>query len=166
MLQAYSVKLPGDTLSPFVLLAYTDNFPAVEFQSIVLTSSIAPEIRTFHLVVAQRRKGNAQKSMTYYFFYFLICLKHGLSFLYWSMLLSKNRTWFISLVPEICLKNRFRVAARLLSNRSQMTLRCGKNKEVAHEPQASVSLIWHMRHMMMSLSRDTWWKLLCKFLPV
>ena len=61
MLQAYSVKLPGDTLSPFVLLAYTDNFPAVEFQSIVLTSSIAPEIRKFHLVVAQRRKGNAQK---------------------------------------------------------------------------------------------------------
>ena len=43
MLQAYSVKLPGDTLSPFVLLAYTDNFPAVEFQSAVLTSSIAPE---------------------------------------------------------------------------------------------------------------------------
>ena len=65
MLQAYSVKLPGDTLSPLVLLAYTDNFPAVEFQSIVLTSSIAPEIRKFHLVVAQRRKENAQKSMTY-----------------------------------------------------------------------------------------------------
>ena len=43
MLQAYSVKLPGDTLSPFVLLAYTDNFPAVEFRSVVLTSSIAPE---------------------------------------------------------------------------------------------------------------------------
>lgn len=73
MLQAYSVKLPGDTRSPFVLLAYTDNFPAVEFQSIVLTSSIAPEIRKFHLVVAQRRKGNAQKSMTYEQSFFLFC---------------------------------------------------------------------------------------------
>ena len=30
---------------------------------------------------------------------------------------------------------------RLFSNRSQMTSKCGKNKEVAHEPQASVSLM-------------------------
>ena len=30
-------------------------------------------------------------------------------------------------------KNKFRVAARLLSNRSQMTLKCGKNKEVSNE---------------------------------
>ena len=40
------------------------------------------------------------------------------------------------------LTNRFNVAARLFSNRSQMTSKCGKNKEVAHEPQASVSLIF------------------------
>ena len=60
MLQAYSVKLPGDTLSPFVLLAYADNFPA-------------PEIRKFHLVVAQRRKGTAQKSVTYEQSFFLFC---------------------------------------------------------------------------------------------
>ena len=30
----------------------------------------------------------------------------------------------------------------LFSNRSQMTSKCGKNKEVAHEPQASVSLMF------------------------
>ena len=31
------------------------------------------------------------------------------------------------------LLNRFRVAVRLFSNRSQMTSKCGKNKKVAHE---------------------------------
>ena len=31
------------------------------------------------------------------------------------------------------LTNRFHVAVRLFSNRSQMTLKCGKNKKVAHE---------------------------------
>ena len=35
------------------------------------------------------------------------------------------------------LTNRFHVAVRLFSNRSQMMSKCGKNKEVAHEPQAS-----------------------------
>ena len=34
------------------------------------------------------------------------------------------------------LTNRFRVAVRLFSNRSQMTSKCRKNKEVAHEPHA------------------------------
>ena len=33
----------------------------------------------------------------------------------------------------ICLTNRFHVAVRLFSNRSLMTLKCGKNKKVAHE---------------------------------
>ena len=96
MLQAYSVKLPGDTLSSFVLLAYTDNFPAVEFRSIVLTSSIAPEIRKFHLVVAQRRKGNAQKSMTYEQS-FLFCFANLLLFLLSH--LSETRS-FISLLEH------------------------------------------------------------------
>ena len=32
--------------------------------------------------------------------------------------------------------NRFHVAVGLFSNRSQMTSKCGKNNEVAHEPQA------------------------------
>ena len=41
-----------------------------------------------------------------------------------------------------CLTNRFHVAVRLFSNRSQMTSKCHKNKEVAHEPQASVSLLF------------------------
>ena len=54
----------------------------------------------------------------------------------------------LGLVPLLCfyhiltstviyLTNRFHVA--VFSNRSQMTSKCGKNKEVAHEPQASVS---------------------------
>ena len=33
------------------------------------------------------------------------------------------------------------VAVRLFSNRSQRTLKCGKNKKVAHEAQPSVSLM-------------------------
>ena len=40
------------------------------------------------------------------------------------------------------LTNRFHVAVRLFSNRSQMTSRCGKNKKVAHEAQPSVSLMF------------------------
>ena len=38
----------------------------------------------------------------------------------------------------IYLTNRFQVAVRLFSNRSQMTSKCGKNKKVAHEAQPSV----------------------------
>ena len=34
------------------------------------------------------------------------------------------------------LTNRFHVAVRLFSNRSQMTSKCGKNKKVAHEALA------------------------------
>ena len=34
---------------------------------------------------------------------------------------------------RIYLTNRFHVAVRLFSNRSQMTSKCGKNKKVAHE---------------------------------
>jgi len=37
------------------------------------------------------------------------------------------------LVVTIYLTNRFHVAVRLFSNRSQMTSKCGKNKKVAHE---------------------------------
>ena len=33
----------------------------------------------------------------------------------------------------ISLTNRFHVAVRLFSDRSQMTSKCGKNKKVAHE---------------------------------
>ena len=33
----------------------------------------------------------------------------------------------------IYLTNRFHIAVRLCSNRSQMTSKCGKNKKVAHE---------------------------------
>ena len=40
------------------------------------------------------------------------------------------------------LTNRFQVAVRLFSNRSQMMSKCGKNKKVAHEAQPSVSLMF------------------------
>ena len=40
------------------------------------------------------------------------------------------------------LTNRFHVAVCLFSNRSQMTSKCGKNKKVAHEAIASVSLMF------------------------
>ena len=36
-------------------------------------------------------------------------------------------------LPTVHLTNRFHVAVRLFSNRSQMTSKCGKNKKVAHE---------------------------------
>ena len=39
------------------------------------------------------------------------------------------------------LTNRFHVAVRLFSNRSQVTSKCGKNKKVAHKAQPSVSLM-------------------------
>ena len=42
----------------------------------------------------------------------------------------------------IYLTNRFHVAMRLFSNRSQLTSKCGKNKEVEHELQASVLLMF------------------------
>ena len=44
--------------------------------------------------------------------------------------------------PGNYLTNRFHVAVRLFSNRSQMTSKCGKNKKVAHEVQPSVSLMF------------------------
>ena len=40
----------------------------------------------------------------------------------------------------VYLTSRFHVAVRLFSNRSQMTSKCGKNKELAQEPQVSVWL--------------------------
>ena len=40
------------------------------------------------------------------------------------------------------LTNRFHVAVRLFSKRSQMTSKCGKNKKVAHEAQPSASLMF------------------------
>ena len=45
-------------------------------------------------------------------------------------------------VPQICLTNRFHVAVRLFSNRSQMTSKCGKNKKVAHGALPCVSLVF------------------------
>ena len=47
---------------------------------------------------------------------------------------------FAGKMTMISLTNRFHVAVRLFNNRSQMTAKCRKNKEVAHEPQASVTV--------------------------
>ena len=46
------------------------------------------------------------------------------------------------IVVAIDLTNRFHIAVRLFSNRSQMTSKCGKNKKVAHEAEPSVSLMF------------------------
>ena len=46
---------------------------------------------------------------------------------------------FFTISQSIYFTNRFRVAVRQFSNRPQMTSKCGKNKKVAHKPQASVS---------------------------
>ena len=48
----------------------------------------------------------------------------------------------LQLLDGECLTNRFHVAVRLFSNRSQMTSKCGKNKIMAHEAQLSVSLMF------------------------
>ena len=45
-------------------------------------------------------------------------------------------------ISVVQLTNRFHVAVRLFSNRSQITSKCGKNKKVAHEAQPSVSLMF------------------------
>ena len=44
-----------------------------------------------------------------------------------------NKTSCFKFRHFINLTNRFHVAVRLFSNRSQMTSKCGKNKKVAHE---------------------------------
>ena len=53
---------------------------------------------------------------------------------------NKNDTTQIRRI--IYLTNRFHITVGLFSNRSQTTSKCCKNKEVAHEPQASVSLMF------------------------
>ena len=45
-------------------------------------------------------------------------------------------------VPCFYLTNRFQFAVRLFSYKSQMTSKCGKNKKVAHEAIACVSLMF------------------------
>ena len=49
----------------------------------------------------------------------------------------------MSVFLDLDLTNRFHVAVRLFSNRSQMTSKCGKNKKVTHtRRQPSVSLMF------------------------
>ena len=43
---------------------------------------------------------------------------------------------------SVYLTNRFHIAVRLFSSRSQMTSKCGKNKKVTQEAQPSVSLMF------------------------
>ena len=51
----------------------------------------------------------------------------------------ENKLHHHHFVFMVCLRNRFHAAVRLIS---QMTSKCGKNKEVTHEPQGSVSLMF------------------------
>ena len=44
-----------------------------------------------------------------------------------------NALYVLQTYKGICLTNRFHVALRLFSYRSQMTSKCSKNKKVAHE---------------------------------
>ena len=64
------------------------------------------------------------------------------------------KTFFNSLLYKT---NRFQVAVRLFSNRSQMTSKCGKNKQVAHKVQLSVSLMFlpHFWHPLWSITEQT-----------
>ena len=43
---------------------------------------------------------------------------------------------------HVYLTNKFQVAMRLFSNRSQMTSKCSKNKKVAHKVQLIMWLIY------------------------
>ena len=52
------------------------------------------------------------------------------------------RSRFVLVKLTVSLTNRFHLAVRLFSNRSQMTSKCGKNKKVAHEAQPNVSLMF------------------------
>ena len=46
------------------------------------------------------------------------------------------------IMHDVLLTNRFQVAVRLFSNISQITSKCGKNKQVAHQVQPSLSLMF------------------------
>ena len=52
-----------------------------------------------------------------------------------------DSTFFCKL-PFLLLLTTFHVSVPLFSDRSQMMSTCGKNKEEAHEPQVSVSLVF------------------------
>ena len=61
---------------------------------------------------------------------------------------------------EFDLTNRFHVAVRLFSNRSQMTSKCGKNKKVAHKAIAEcvtdvLTTFWHLLWSIILLNRHT-----------
>ena len=50
-----------------------------------------------------------------------------------TTLINSMKATNLTMNAERYLTNRFHVAVRLFSNRSQMTSKCGKNKKVAHE---------------------------------
>jgi len=60
----------------------------------------------------------------------------------------------LTLTRLINLANRFHVAVRLLSNRSQMTSKCGKNKKVAHEAIAECVLLF-LSHFDVLYNKET-----------
>ena len=60
---------------------------------------------------------------------------HVKTFFYSKQCAKLQTTWLKTMY-------RFHVAVRLFINRSQMTSKCGRHKEVAHEPQAFWRLLW------------------------
>ena len=56
-----------------------------------------------------------------------------LQIVFYNFLLFSSTTNLWAMTIDRYLTNRFHVAVRLFSNRSQMTSKCGKNKKVAHE---------------------------------
>ena len=78
-----------------------------------------------------------------------------------SFALGLLRTARMKDFQKVYLTNRFHVAVRLFSNRSQMTSKCGKNKKVAHEAKPSVSLMFlpHFDvfcHLLLNRRTATW----------
>ena len=68
------------------------------------------------------------------------------------------KTFFNSLLYKT---NRFQVAMCLFSNRSQRMSKCGKNKKVAQEAQASVSLMFLLHFdiicdLLLNRRTETW----------
>ena len=62
-----------------------------------------------------------------------------------------------------CLTNRFHVAMRLFSNRSQITSKCGKNKKVAHKAIAEcvTDVLTTFWRLLWSISKQmplNWWR--------
>ena len=95
------------------------NFIIFYNDSLVLNSNYTVHVILFLIVLDQMREDRSQSSVD--FSLITVQLIHGPNSSRWCRPCNNYLT------------NRFHVAVRLFSNRSQMTSKCGKNKKVAHE---------------------------------